>query len=161
MGKAVVWINLERHRRQQSVGCDWLLEFSQELPLRGLDFTEVLHMGGKMHMKLRSGRKILERASVVEFGGGGAVGVLQVCRSVRRSWAAPAGSLQGIRQQEKSCQGGGQSVLGLLIIIFKFLVRKCSICAVGRELYTVKVNSTVCTSFSMSLFSSFVLQLGA
>lgn len=87
-----------------------------------------------MDMELRSERKIPQRVSMLEYEGGGAVGVLQVCRSVRRSWAAPAGSLQGIRQQEKSCQGGGQSVLGLFIIVFKFTGRKCSICAVGKKM---------------------------
>lgn len=67
MGKALVRLNLERHHMQQSVGYDWLLEFNHELPLRGLDFIEVICTGGKMDIKWRSGRKMLELAFVLKY----------------------------------------------------------------------------------------------
>lgn len=66
MGKALDWIDLERHHMQQSVGYDWFLEFNGELPLRGLYFIEVICTGGETDMNLRSGRKILELAFVLK-----------------------------------------------------------------------------------------------
>lgn len=66
MGKALVWVNLDGHHLQQSVDYDWLLEFNQEFPLRGLDFIEIICTDGKADMKLRSGRKMLELPFVLK-----------------------------------------------------------------------------------------------
>lgn len=121
LGKALDWINLESHHMQQSVGYDWFLEFNGELPLRGLYFTEVICTGGEMDMNLRSGRKTLELAFVLKEKGREAV-------PSRRSAEAMDGlerpllvPWQGVRQQEQSCQDGGDLRRCFLLLFFNFL----------------------------------------